>query len=75
MAPTPPPTAEPSTAPTTTWYTSAAARAAAQRMAAAGTVGDPACTLSAHGNPDPALIPHTGRIGIGTYGTYWCLIW
>ncbi|WP_405632680.1 hypothetical protein OG933_42500 [Streptomyces sp. NBC_00016] len=51
------------------------AQAAAQRMATSGTVGDPACSLSALGDPDPNLVPQAGRIGIGTYGQYWCLIW
>ncbi|MFE2581623.1 hypothetical protein [Streptomyces sp. NPDC059378] len=44
-------------------------------MAAAGAVGDPACSLAAVGPPDPALIPQGGRIEIGRYGPYWCLIW
>ncbi|MFI1960111.1 hypothetical protein ACH46L_07255 [Streptomyces althioticus] len=68
---TPPPTG----APTTIWYTSPAATDAARRMSAARTVGDPACTLSAVGRPDPALVPHESRIGIGHHGTYWCLVW
>ncbi|MDT3727245.1 hypothetical protein ROS62_21135 [Streptomyces sp. DSM 41972] len=68
---TPPPT----DAPTTTWYTSPVATDAARRMSAAGTVGDPACTLSAVGRPDPALVPHESRIGIGHHGAYWCLVW
>ncbi|MFF9300354.1 hypothetical protein [Streptomyces sp. NPDC014764] len=68
---TPPPT----DAPTTTWYTSSTATDAARRMSAAGTVGDAACTLSAVGRPDPALVPHESRIGIGHHGTYWCLVW
>ncbi|MFE7929458.1 hypothetical protein ACFU6S_12075 [Streptomyces sp. NPDC057456] len=51
------------------------AQAAAQRMAASGTVGDPACSLSALGDPDPTLLPKVGRIGTGTYQHYWCLIW
>ncbi|NUV51467.1 hypothetical protein G6W51_00730 [Streptomyces coelicolor] len=68
---TPPPT----DAPTTSWYTSPAATDAARRMSAAGTVGDPACTLSAVGRPDPALVPRESRIGIGHHGTYWCLVW
>ncbi|WP_333764208.1 hypothetical protein, partial [Streptomyces sp. IBSBF 2390] len=72
--PTPAPTATGS-GPTTTWFTSAAAIAAAQRMAAAGTVGDPACSMAAVGRPDPSLVPQGGRIGIGSYGGYWCLIW
>ncbi|MER7716318.1 hypothetical protein ABTX99_05090 [Streptomyces flaveolus] len=59
---------------TTTWYTSPAAVAAARRMAAAGVVGDPACSLAAVGRPDPALLPRTGRIGIGQSGGYTCLI-
>ncbi|MFD8269005.1 hypothetical protein ACIG0B_24200 [Streptomyces althioticus] len=44
-------------------------------MSAAGAVGDPACTLSAVGRPDPALVPHESRIGIGHHGAYWCLLW
>ncbi|MER5858662.1 hypothetical protein ACFV2Z_27930 [Streptomyces sp. NPDC059688] len=44
-------------------------------MAAAGTVGDPACSMAAVGRPDPSLVPQGGRIGIGSYGGYWCLIW
>ncbi|MFD9435658.1 hypothetical protein [Streptomyces sp. NPDC060002] len=51
------------------------AQAAAQRMAASGTVGDPACSLSALGDPDPELVPQVGRVGIGTSQHYWCLIW
>ncbi|MFF9060218.1 hypothetical protein ACF09K_16260 [Streptomyces sp. NPDC014882] len=61
--------------PATTWYTSTTAVAAARRMAAAGTVGDPACSMAAVGRPDPSLVPQGGRIGIGHYGHYWCLIW
>ncbi|WP_437074324.1 hypothetical protein [Streptomyces sp. enrichment culture] len=49
--------------------------AAAQRMAAAGAVGDPECSMSAVGRPDPALVPQGIRIGIGSHGDYWCLIW
>ncbi|MEV8593348.1 hypothetical protein [Streptomyces sp. NPDC052012] len=49
--------------------------AAARRMAANGVVGDPACSLAAVGRPDPGLVPHGGRIGIGDHGGYWCLIW
>ncbi|MEV5231364.1 hypothetical protein ACPCTK_04735 [Streptomyces pseudogriseolus] len=44
-------------------------------MSAAGTVGDRACTLAAVGRPDPALVPHESRIGIGHHGRYWCLVW
>ncbi|MEU5506961.1 hypothetical protein [Streptomyces fungicidicus] len=44
-------------------------------MATAGTVGDPACSLAAVGQPDPGLVPPDGRIGIGRHGTYWCLVW
>ncbi|MER5198723.1 hypothetical protein [Streptomyces sp. NPDC002884] len=44
-------------------------------MAASGTVGDPACSLSALGDPAPELVPPVGRIGVGTSGNYWCLIW
>ncbi|MFF5187413.1 hypothetical protein ACFY30_27215 [Streptomyces sp. NPDC000345] len=51
------------------------AEAAARRMAASGTVGDPACSLSATGDPDPGLVPRVSRIGVGTYDGYWCLIW
>ncbi|WP_340373929.1 hypothetical protein U5640_01225 [Streptomyces sp. SS7] len=51
------------------------AEAAAQRMAAAQAVGDPACSLSARGDPDPRLVPPADRIGVGTSGGYWCLIW
>ncbi len=61
--------------PTPFWYTSPAATDAARRMSAAGTVGDPACTLSAVGRPDPALVPRESRIGIGHHGAYWCLLW
>ncbi|MEV5955941.1 hypothetical protein AB0M11_19570 [Streptomyces sp. NPDC051987] len=60
---------------TTTWVTSSQAVAAAKRMAAAHAVGDPACSLSAVGQPNPGLVPHVRRIGIGHYGDYWCLIW
>ncbi|MET9150812.1 hypothetical protein ABZX82_05990 [Streptomyces griseoflavus] len=59
----------------TQWYTSQDATAAARRMARNRTVGDPACSLSATGQPDPHLLPRNGRIGIGHHGTYWCLIW
>ncbi|MER5994039.1 hypothetical protein [Streptomyces viridosporus] len=59
---------------TTTWYTSSVAVAAARRMAAAGTVGDPACSMAAVGRPDPDLVPRSSRIGIGHHGGYWCLI-
>ncbi|MGW2824747.1 hypothetical protein ACWC24_27665 [Streptomyces sp. NPDC001443] len=44
-------------------------------MAAAGAVGDPVCSLAAVGRPNPWLVPHGGRIEIGHYGRYWCLIW
>jgi hypothetical protein len=44
-------------------------------MAAAGIVGDPACTLSAVGDVDTALVPAGLRIGTGTAGGYTCLIW
>lgn len=60
---------------TTTWYTSATAMAAARRMAVTGVVGDPACSLAAAGLPDPGLLPQGGRIDIGHYGRYWCLVW
>ncbi|CAL9665731.1 hypothetical protein SUDANB176_07211 [Streptomyces sp. enrichment culture] len=60
---------------TTTWYTSPVAVAAAQRMAAADTVGDPACSMAAVGRPDPRLVPQNSRIGIGRHGSYWCLVW
>ncbi|MFJ8186258.1 hypothetical protein [Streptomyces sp. NPDC096105] len=70
----PKPTGAPATA-TTTWHTSPAATDAARRMAAAGTVGDPVCAMAAVGRPDPALVPHESRIGIGRHGTYWCLVW
>ncbi|CAM5672527.1 hypothetical protein SALBM217S_01962 [Streptomyces griseoloalbus] len=78
--PTPPakpsPTPKPNrSGPTTTWYTSSAATDAARRMSASGTVGDRACTLAAVGRPDPALVPHESRIGIGQHGRYWCLVW
>ncbi|MER7578055.1 hypothetical protein [Streptomyces sp. NPDC126514] len=49
--------------------------AAAQRMYTAGTVGDAVCSLSAVGEPDPGLLPEAGRIGVGSYRGYWCLIW
>ncbi|WP_432058851.1 hypothetical protein [Streptomyces sp. bgisy022] len=48
--------------------------AAARRMAAAGVVGDPVCSVASVGPPDPALVPQGGRIGIGSHGGYWCLI-
>ncbi|MGW6296519.1 hypothetical protein [Streptomyces sp. NPDC055058] len=48
--------------------------AAARRMAAAGVVGDPVCTMASAGRPDPALVPQGGRIGIGSHDGYWCLI-
>ncbi|MEV5925544.1 hypothetical protein AB0N30_02790 [Streptomyces cellulosae] len=73
--PKPTPTPTPTVGPITAWYTSPAATDAARRMSAAGTVGDRACTLSAVGRPDPALVPHESRIGIGHHGRYWCLIW
>ncbi|MEW1774323.1 hypothetical protein [Streptomyces sp. NPDC086777] len=60
---------------TTIWVTSPQAVAAAKRMADARTVGDPVCSLSAVGQPNPSLVPQVGRIGIGHYGDYWCLIW
>ncbi|MFD7702871.1 hypothetical protein [Streptomyces caelestis] len=60
---------------TTTWYTSPAATAAARRMANAGAVGDPVCSMAAVGRPDPRLVPRNSRIGIGHHGMYWCLIW
>ncbi|MEU6275028.1 hypothetical protein ABZ871_21820 [Streptomyces populi] len=44
-------------------------------MALAETVGDPACSLASAGPPDPGLVPHVDRIGIGNAGNYWCLIW
>ncbi|MFG2517208.1 hypothetical protein [Streptomyces sp. NPDC048584] len=44
-------------------------------MADARTVGDPACSMAAAGAADPGLVPGNGRIGIGHYGAYWCLIW
>ncbi len=44
-------------------------------MALDRTVGDPACSLAATGQPDPRLLPRNGEIGIGHHGTYWCLIW
>ncbi|MEU5226584.1 hypothetical protein AB0G55_28730 [Streptomyces toyocaensis] len=72
--PTPAPTTGAHKPVTTTWYTSPAAVAAARRMAAEGTVGDPACSLAAVGRPDPALVPRDERIGIGSHGGYWCLI-
>jgi hypothetical protein len=56
-------------------YVSAAAVAAAQRMSATGIVGDPACSLSASGTPDPSLVPPGVPIGIGQAGGYTCLIW
>ncbi|MFG3087342.1 hypothetical protein ACGGAI_06990 [Streptomyces antibioticus] len=71
---TPPPTVG-NTPSTTVWYTSAVAQAAARRMAAAGRVGDPVCSMAALGNPDPRLVPQVSRIGIGTSQGYWCLIW
>ncbi|MFJ8788539.1 hypothetical protein [Streptomyces sp. NPDC102462] len=43
-------------------------------MAAARTVGDPACSMAAVGQPDPRLVPRAARIAIGHYGSYWCLI-
>ncbi|MFQ3561264.1 hypothetical protein QZN11_31365 [Streptomyces gramineus] len=49
--------------------------AAAQRMAAANKVGDPVCSLSAVGQPNPGLVPQGLHIAIGHYGDYWCLIW
>ncbi|MGW1501985.1 hypothetical protein ACWCQW_26035 [Streptomyces mirabilis] len=45
-------------------------------MAAAGVVGDPACSLAAVGKPDPALLPMgLTSVGTGQAGKYWCLIW
>ncbi|MGW4569407.1 hypothetical protein ACWEN3_46235 [Streptomyces sp. NPDC004561] len=45
-------------------------------MAAARTVGDPVCSLSAVDRPDPALLPQgLTSVGIGQAGAYWCLIW
>jgi hypothetical protein len=43
-------------------------------MAMTGVMGDPVCTMSAVGEPDPNLVPHGARIGIGNYGSFWCLI-
>jgi hypothetical protein len=43
-------------------------------MAAAGAVGDPACAVAAYGQPDPALVPPVGRIGIGESDGYVCLV-
>ncbi|WP_225611982.1 hypothetical protein, partial [Streptomyces sp. H28] len=54
--------------------TSPVAVAAARRMAAAGVVGDPVCTMASAGRPDPALVPQGGSIGIGSHDGYWCLI-
>lgn len=74
--PTPPaPTATGTVPGTTTWVTSPEAVAAAKRMAAAKAVGDPVCSLSTVGQPNPNLVPQGRRIGIGHYGEYWCLIW
>ncbi|MCT7356816.1 hypothetical protein N4P33_32440, partial [Streptomyces sp. 15-116A] len=75
VRPKPSATPPPRPVATTTWYTSPAAVAAAQRMAADGVVGDPVCSLAAVGRVDPHLVPQGRRIGIGAYGTYWCLIW
>jgi hypothetical protein len=45
-------------------------------MAAANRVGDPACTLAASGDPDPAMIPPgLDTVSIGRAGGYTCLIW
>ncbi|WP_259472052.1 hypothetical protein [Streptomyces shenzhenensis] len=44
-------------------------------MAAARTVGDPACSMAAVGRPDPRLVPRGIPIDIGRYDNYWCLIW
>jgi hypothetical protein len=44
-------------------------------MATSATVGDPACSLSAVGQPDPNLIPPGITIAIGVAGPYTCLIW
>lgn len=61
---------------TTAWSTSSRAVAAASRMAAAMTVGDPACSMSAVGQPDPTLIPvGVASVETGESGGYWCLIW
>jgi hypothetical protein len=44
-------------------------------MAAAGAVGDPACTVSSFGATDPALIPvGVSSIGVGQTGDYHCLV-
>jgi hypothetical protein len=44
-------------------------------MAAAQTVGDPACKLAAVGDPDPSLVPSGVAIGVGRAGDYTCLVW
>ncbi|MEU1299911.1 hypothetical protein [Streptomyces shenzhenensis] len=44
-------------------------------MAAARTVGDPACSMAAVGRPDPRFVPRGIPIDIGRYDNYWCLIW
>lgn len=45
-------------------------------MAAAQIVGDPACSLSASGVPNMALVPAgVTSVGVGTVGNYTCLIW
>lgn len=78
--PKPTPTPTPSTSsslptPSVTWFTSSTAVSAAQRMAAANAVGDPVCSLSAVGQPDPAQIPADVKsVGVGESGNYWCLI-
>jgi hypothetical protein len=56
------------------WTTTRAAVAAAQRMQAAGTVGDPVCSLASVGQPDPAMIPAgLSAVAVGESGGYWCL--
>jgi hypothetical protein len=72
--PTPSTSSSPPTS-SVTWFTSPTAVSAAQRMAAANAVGDPVCSLSAVGQPDPAQIPADVKsVGVGESGNYWCLI-
>jgi hypothetical protein len=44
-------------------------------MAAANTVGDPACSLSASGTPDYSLVPAGVAVAVGVAGNYTCMIW
>ncbi|MFF5973655.1 hypothetical protein ACFY7C_19220 [Streptomyces sp. NPDC012769] len=62
---------------TTTFYRDPTAVQAAQRMAARGSAGDPACSMSYAGQFDESDVPARAqgkRVGVGTAGGYVCLI-